>query len=90
MLSEQELKDANEFIESKWLWWINRILHTFGWVIVGHYNDKEEFTHFSVRKNTPYRGFNEDAEEQGYEKTAKWLENNIGEANKIFNETPNP
>lgn len=96
MLTEQELKDANEFIESKWLWWVNRILHTFGWVIVAHYTDIETpkgyqvnvFSHFSVRKNIPYRGFDEEVEELGYGKIAKWLEENIEEANKIFKETP--
>lgn len=82
-MNEEQKKVAEEFRESKWLWWINRILHTFGWVIVYHYDDiTNELQYISVAKNIEFRGFGSESDDIGYEYVGKWLENNIKEANE--------
>lgn len=37
-------KTWKEFRESGFLWWINMILHTFGWAIVVDIDDNGEIT----------------------------------------------
>ena len=58
-------KTWEEFRSTKLLWWVNRILHTFGWAIVVIVEDggvvKDAFP-----ARIKYRGFEEKDEEEGF------------------------
>jgi len=60
-----ERRTWQEFREAKLLWWINRILHTFGWAIV---LEQEEDGSISAAypARVKFRGFDESAEEEGF------------------------
>jgi hypothetical protein len=62
-----------EFRDSGLLWWINMILHTFGWAIVVDIKDKgfEGYV-----KRVKYRGFAEDINTNGYIKVSNYLLDN--------------
>lgn len=72
-----EEKTAEEFRNSGLLWFINTILHMFGWAIC-----------FDLEKNMIYparckfRGFNEDNNREGYRKVTQYLLNNIKKLDK--------
>lgn len=78
-----EKKTWKEFRETKLLWWVNRILHTFGWVICitvnadGTINEKESYP-----ARVKYRGFNVEDEEAGFIGVTKYLKENISELEK--------
>ena len=58
-------KTWKEFQDTHLLWWINRILHTFGWAIMLVMEDDGTITTaFPIR--TGFRGFSEDGETEGY------------------------
>uniref|UniRef100_A0A6H1Z6L9 Uncharacterized protein n=1 Tax=viral metagenome TaxID=1070528 RepID=A0A6H1Z6L9_9ZZZZ len=55
-----------EFQDAKLLWWINRILHTFGWAIVVELSeDTKEITDVYPAR-VRFRGFSEAIEERGF------------------------
>lgn len=72
-----------EFRESGMLWWINMILHTFGWAIVYDIDKltKEIIEVYPARVR--YRGFNEENNTEGYIKVSKYLKEN---ADVLLNE----
>ncbi len=49
-------KTWKEFRESGFLWWINMILHTFGWAIVVDIDDNGEIT-AAYPARVKFRGF---------------------------------
>lgn len=69
-------KTWEEFRKSGLLWWINMILHTFGWAIVFEIDDDGE-----VREVYParvkYRGFPETSNTDGYKNVSNYLKENI-------------
>jgi len=69
-----EYKSWKEFQDSGMLWWINMILHTFGWAIVIKTNC-DEINVYPTR--VKFRGFNEDTNTKGYQKVSKYLLENI-------------
>lgn len=71
-------KAWKEFRESGLLWWINMILHTFGWSIVVDVNDVDEIVDVYPAR-VKFRGFNEENNAQGYIKVSKFLEENSKE-----------
>lgn len=71
-------KSWKEFRESGLLWWINMILHTFGWSIVVDVNDVDEIIDVYPAR-VKFRGFNEENNTQGYIKVSKFLEENSKE-----------
>lgn len=71
-------KSWKEFRESGLLWWINMILHTFGWSIVVDFNDVDEIIDVYPAR-VKFRGFNEENNTQGYIKVSKFLEENSKE-----------
>lgn len=71
-------KAWKEFRESGLLWWINMILHTFGWSIVVDVNDVDEIVDVYPAR-VKFRGFNEENNTQGYIKVSKFLEENSKE-----------
>ena len=66
-----EERSWSEFRETGLLWWINMILHTFGWVIV-----------IDVKKEKAYparakcRGFSEKSNTEGYIKVSQFIKDN--------------
>lgn len=51
-------KTWEEFRNSGLLWWINMILHTFGWAIVANINDRKEIINVYPAR-VKFRGFGE-------------------------------
>jgi hypothetical protein len=67
-----ERKTWAEFREAKLLWWINRILHTFGWAIVVEMQADGTISDAYPAK-VDFRGFSEKSEEAGFEEIAKLI-----------------
>jgi len=68
-------KTWNELRESGLLWWLNMILHTFGWAIVLEIEDDAVIEAYPAR--VKFRGFSGDINSGGYEKVTKYLKDNI-------------
>jgi hypothetical protein len=69
-------KTWSEFKTSGMLWFINTILHAFGWAIVLDINDNDEVTEcFPAR--VKFRGFNEEVNTKGYIALSEYLKKNI-------------
>lgn len=68
-------KTWNEFKESGFLWWINMILHTFGWAIVTEVNNKGNIID-AYPARTKFRGFSEEDNIEGYIKVSKYMNEN--------------
>jgi len=80
-------KTWDEFSDSGLLWWINRILHSFGWSIVIVRDDKKDNKvtgAFPAR--TKYRGFSKEVEEEGYKRLTKYIRENAEELEREINE----
>lgn len=74
-----EKKTWDEFLKTQLLWWINRSLHLFGWVIVVE-KDKETGEVIQVYPaRTYFRGFNREDEENGFVGLTSYLKENIAE-----------
>ena len=69
-----ERKTGKEFRESGLLWFINSILHTFGWAICWN-PDTDELSAARVK----FRGFDEKTATSGYQKMSQYLKDNIDE-----------
>lgn len=67
-----ERKSWLEFRDSGLLWWINQILHTFGWAIVIEFDD--DIRAYPARVN--FRGFEEDINTKGYIAVSKYMKEN--------------
>ncbi len=65
------------FKESGLLWWMNMVLHTFGWAIVFDYEEKELKRVYPARVR--FRGFSEDSNTDGYRKVSRYLLHNADE-----------
>ena len=72
-----------KFSELKLLWWINRILQTFGWVIVLERDDDGKVLH-AYPARTSYRGFAEDIDERGFEGFADLLRDPLMDSSGAF------
>jgi len=71
-------KTWQEFMDSGLLWWINTILHTFGWAIV--YSCNSDGTIKDVYPaRVKFRGFHEAKNEEGYQKISKYMAENADE-----------
>lgn len=68
-------KTWEEFRNSGLLWWINMILHTFGWAIVCCV-EKDGSVSNAYPARVKYRGFNEDTNTKGYVKVSRFLKEN--------------
>ena len=80
-----ERREWKEFQDAGLLWWINRILHTFGWAIVIIQNGDGSVGD-SYPARTTFRGFERKDEDEGYQKVSDFLKN---EAKQFFNEANN-
>lgn len=60
-----EKKEWAEFRDTKMLWFVNRLLHVFGWAIVYEFDDKNTLSNVFPARVT-FRGFPEDDETSGF------------------------
>ena len=70
-------KTWDEFRESGLLFYINQILHVFGWAIIVNVEDNKVVSAYPAR--VKFRGFGERSIDDGYTKVTKYLKNNIDE-----------
>ena len=71
-----EEKTWEEFRESGLLWFVNTILHLFGWAIVVFKNDNGEIEKVGPAR-VNWRGFSEESNDKGYKNVTKFLSENI-------------
>lgn len=71
-------KTWKEFRESGFLWWINMILHTFGWSIVIDVDDNGEITD-AYPARVKFRGFGEKNNTEGYIKVSQYMKKNVSD-----------
>lgn len=69
-----EKKTWKEFRDTGFLWWINMILHTFGWAICVDFDNGEVVDAYPAR--VKYRGFIENNNTAGYIKVSKYMKEN--------------
>lgn len=68
-------KSWKEFRDSGLLWWINMILHTFGWAIVVEVEENGTITNCYPAR-VKFRGFDEKSNDEGYIKVSEYLKEN--------------
>jgi len=69
-------KSWGEFRNSGMLWFVNMILHTFGWALVVSVDDNDNVTScFPARVKC--RGFSVNSNTKGYVAVSEYLKNNI-------------
>ena len=71
-------KTWEEFRDCGLLWWINMILHTFGWSIVVDVDDEGKIN-YAYPARVKFRGFSEENNTEGYIKISKFLKENSEE-----------
>ena len=71
-------KTWEEFRDSGFLWWINMILHTFGWAIVVDIDDNGEITD-TYPARVKFRGFGEKNNTEGYIKVSQYMKENVSD-----------
>ena len=71
-------KTWKEFRESGFLWWINMILHTFGWAIVVDIDDNGEIID-AYPARVKLRGFGEKNNTEGYIKVSQYMKENVSD-----------
>lgn len=72
-------KSWAEFQNSGFLWWINTILHTFGWAIVLEVSKDEQEVISAYPARVKFRGFAERNNSEGYEKVSTFMADNAAE-----------
>lgn len=72
-----ERKEWEEFRDSKLLWFINTILHTFGWAIVIDVDNGKIVDVYPAR--VKFRGFSEEINTDGYIGLSKYMKDNCEE-----------
>ena len=70
-------KSWDEFRDNGLLWFINTILHMFGWAIVVEVDNGEVINAYPAR--VTFRGFSEESTTNGYQKVSKWMAENAAE-----------
>ena len=70
-------KSWEEFRESGLFWFINSILHVFGWAIVMTIDDDKVIDVYPAR--VKFRGFTEERNTIGYKDVTKYLKENIND-----------
>lgn len=77
-----EKRSWQEFREQGFLWWINMILHTFGWAITVTIDDETKEIIEVYPARVKYRGFNEDNNTLGYQRVSKFMVENAEQLEK--------
>ena len=88
-MTEKKMVEKNtwkEFRESGLLWFINTILHVFGWAIVIDVDlDNGDIVN-GYPARCKFRGFDEKCTVKGYEDVTKYLQENISDLVKDLDE----
>lgn len=71
-------KSWDEFRESGMLWWINMILHTFGWAIIYEFDGDGELSNVYPAR-VKFRGFSNKNNTDGYIKVSEYMAKNAVE-----------
>ena len=79
-------KAWKEFRESGLLWFINTILHVFGWAIVIDVDLDSGNIIDGYPARCKFRGFDEESTAKGYENVTKYLQENIFDLVKDLDE----
>ncbi len=74
-------RDWKEFRDSGLLWWINTMLHMFGWAIAYEFDDNKNITNVYPAR-VKFRGFGDKQVEEGYQKVSKYMMDNADELYK--------
>ena len=77
-------KSWDEFKNSGFLWWINMVLHTFGWAITVEMEDDKVINAYPAR--VKFRGFREKNNTEGYIKVSQYMKENV---DKLLEEAEN-
>jgi hypothetical protein len=77
-----EKKTWEEFRAAGLLWWINMIMHTFGWALVVDIEDDGSISN-AYPARVAYRGFDVPTNTEGYIKVSQFLS---GESNVLLDE----
>lgn len=73
-----ERKTWEEFRDCKLLWWVNRLLHTFGWAIVVNIKKSGKIGEVYPAR-VKFRGFDEKNETEGFIGLTQHLQQNVDE-----------
>lgn len=68
-------KEWIDFKDSGLFWWINSILHTFGWAIVFEYDNEKNISNVYPAR-VKFRGFDEKTNTEGYIKVSNFIKEN--------------
>jgi len=68
-------KSWKEFRDSGLFWWINMLLHTFGWALVMEFEGEEVKRVYPAR--VKFRGFDEKSNTEGYIKVSEYMKENV-------------
>lgn len=72
-------KTWEEFREAQLLWWVNRMLHLFGWAIVVEIDDATGKVTEAYPARCKFRGFDSKSEDEGFEGLTAYLKNHSEE-----------
>ena len=71
-------KSWKEFREAGLLWWVNMILHTFGWAIVVNIEEDGSISDVYPAR-VKFRGFKEESNTEGYISISQYMKKNASE-----------
>lgn len=74
-------KEWSEFRESGMIWFVNMILHTFGWSLVMDIDEDGNILSVYPAR-VKFRGFSEKNNTEGYMKVSKYMQENADELKK--------
>ena len=78
-----EKKTWQEFGRTGLFWWINMILHTFGWAICYDFKDYDKEAIAEVYPaRVKFRGFDENNNTEGYQKVSRFMKENAEQLEK--------
>lgn len=69
-------KSWKEFRNSGLLWWINMILHTFGWAIVVEQDKETKEIIQAYPARVSFRGFDNSSNSKGYINVSQYMKDN--------------
>lgn len=73
------IKTWKEFKDAGLLWFINSILHLFGWAITLIIDTETNEVKTAFPARTKFRGFDQDTNSDGYKNVTKYIADNINE-----------
>lgn len=71
-------KTWSDFRDSGMLWWVNMLLHTFGWSIVYEFDEDKNIVDVYPAR-VKFRGFSEQCNDEGYMKVSRFIKDNASE-----------